>query len=32
MNSKFVKAVKFVMQIRVVLDYPALPEGRGENY
>lgn len=32
MNSKFVRAVKFIMQIRVVLDYPALPEGRGENY
>ena len=31
-NSKFVRAVKYVMQIRVVLDYPALPEGKGENY
>jgi hypothetical protein len=31
-NSKFVRAVKYIMQIRVVLDYPALPEGRGENY
>lgn len=31
-NSKIVRAIKYVMQIRVVLDYPALPEGRGENY
>jgi len=31
-NSKFVRAVKYIMQIKVVLDYPALPEGRGENY
>ena len=30
-NSKFVRAIKYVMKIRVVLDYPALPEGRGEN-
>ena len=27
-NSKFVRTIKFVMSIRVVLDYPALPEGR----
>ena len=31
-NSKFVRAIKYIMQIKVVLDYPALPEGRGENY
>ena len=27
-NSKFVRTVRYIMQIRVVLDYPALPEGR----
>ena len=31
-NSRFVRTIKYIMQIRVVLDYPALPEGRGENY
>ena len=31
-NSKFVRAIRYIMQIKVVLDYPALPEGRGENY
>ena len=31
-NSKIVRAIKYVMKIRVVLDYPALPEGReGSN-
>ena len=30
-NSKFVRAIRYVMKIRVVLDYPALPEGKGEN-
>ena len=30
-NSKFVRTIKYVMKIRVVLDYPALPEGRGEK-
>ena len=30
-NSKIVKAISYVMKIRVVLQYPALPEGRGEN-
>lgn len=29
-NSRFVRTLKYIMQIRVVLDYPALPEGRGE--
>ncbi len=31
-NSKFVRTIRFIMQIRVVLDYPALPEGRDDNY
>ena len=31
-NSKFVRTIKYIMQIRVVLDYPALPEGRGEGF
>ena len=31
-NSKFVKAIKYVMKIRIVLEIPnALPEGRGED-
>ena len=30
-NSKFVRTIKFIMNIRVVLDYPALPEGKSEN-
>ena len=31
-NSKFVKAIKYVMKIRIVLEVPnALPEGRGED-
>ena len=32
-QSKFVKTIKYIMKIRVVLDMPAnaLPEGRGEN-
>ena len=30
-NSKFVRTIRFVMSIRVVLDYPALPEGK-DNY
>jgi hypothetical protein len=31
-NSKIVKAITYVMKIKVVLQYPeALPEGRGEN-
>ena len=29
-NSKFIRTLKYIMQIKVVLDYPALPEGRGE--
>ena len=30
-NSKFVRTIKYIMKIRVVLDCPALPEGREEN-
>ena len=30
-NSKFVRSIKYIMKIRVVLDFPALPEGRGDN-
>ena len=30
-NSKFVRTIRYIMQIRIVLDYPALPEGRGDN-
>ena len=29
-ESKIVRKIKYIMKIRVVLDYPALPEGRGE--
>ena len=29
-NSKFVQTIKYILSIRVVLEYPALPEGRGE--
>ena len=31
-NSKFIRTIRYIMQIRVVLDYPALPEGRGDDY
>ena len=30
-NSKLVRTLSYIMKIRVVLDVPALPEGRGEN-
>jgi len=30
-NSKFIRTVRYIMKIRVVLEFPALPEGRGEN-
>ena len=30
-NSKLVRTISCIMKIRVVLDVPALPEGRGEN-
>ena len=29
-NCKLIRTLKFIMKIKVVLDYPALPEGRGE--
>lgn len=30
-NSKIVRTIRYIMKIRVVLEFPALPEGRGEN-
>lgn len=30
-NSKLVRTISYIMKIRVVLDMPALPEGRGEK-
>ena len=30
-KSKLVRTISYIMKIRVVLDVPALPEGRGEN-
>ena len=30
-NSKFVRTIKYIMSIRVVLDVPALPEGKSQN-
>ena len=30
-NSKFVRTIRYIMKIRVVLEFPALPEGRGEQ-
>jgi len=30
-NSKFVKTLRYIMQIRITIDYPALPEGRGDE-
>ena len=30
-NSKLVRTIRYIMKIKVVLDYPALPEGKGEN-
>jgi hypothetical protein len=30
-NSKIVRTISYIMKIRVVLDYPALPEGNFEN-
>ena len=30
-NSKIVKAISYIMHIKVVLDYPALPEGNTEK-
>ena len=31
-NSKLVKTISYIMKIRIVLDYPALPEGNSDNY
>ncbi len=31
-NCKLIRTIRFIMQIKVVLEYPALPEGREENY
>ena len=30
-NSKFVRTLRYITKIRIVLDYSALPEGRGEK-
>ena len=30
-NTKLIRAIRYVMKIKVVLEVPALPEGRGEN-
>ncbi|MCI8291249.1 MAG: hypothetical protein HFJ25_03225 [Clostridia bacterium] len=30
-NSKLVQTIRYIMKIKVVLEFPALPEGRGEN-
>ena len=30
-ESKIIRTIRYIMKIRVVLDMPALPEGRGEN-
>ncbi len=29
-NSKLVRGIRYIFKIKVVLDYPALPEGKGE--
>ncbi len=29
-NSKLIRGIRYIFKIRVVLDYPALPEGKGE--
>ena len=30
-NSKIIRTISYIMKIRVVLEFPALPEGRGEG-
>lgn len=30
-NSKIIRTIRYIMKIRVVLEFPALPEGRGEG-
>ena len=31
-NSKLVRTIRYITKIRIIVDYSALPEGRGENY
>lgn len=31
-NSKIVRAIKYITKIRIVLEYPALPEGKGVDH
>ncbi len=31
-NSKFIRSLRYILKIRVVLDYPALPEGNIQNH
>jgi len=31
-NSKFIRMISYIMKIRVVLEFPTLPEGRGEIF
>ena len=30
-NSKIVRAIRYITKIRIVIEYPALPEGKGAN-
>ena len=30
-NSKIIRTIRYIMKIRVVLEFPDLPEGRGES-
>lgn len=30
-NSKIIRTIRYIMKIRVVLEFPALPEGRGDQ-
>ncbi len=30
-NSKFIRSIRYITRIKVVLDYSALPEGKEEN-
>ncbi len=31
-NSRFIRMISYIMKIRVVLEFPTLPEGRGETF
>lgn len=31
-NCKFIRTIRFIMKIKVVLEFPVLPEGQGENH